>query len=184
LISALGGWWLKSATPYGLGLRTDSAQYINGARNLLAGEGYTRTSGGGVIKPITHFPPLFSMVIALLGAFLYATSGPSLNVYAWVMSESLYFLIWVTAFLVPFVYRQHPKTWLLVILGSICGAAYLTRYIGLSLFLTIALYLILTEAGWKRVFRSLAWLTGPFLILILVWSFQNFMIMGSITNQK
>jgi hypothetical protein len=66
LISALGGWCLKSATPYGLGLRTDSAQYINGARNLLAGDGYTRTSGGGELKSITHFPPMFSTLISLV----------------------------------------------------------------------------------------------------------------------
>ncbi len=66
LISTLGMWMLKNATPYGLGLRTDSSQYINGARNLLSGDGYTRTSGAGELKPITHFPPMFSSLIALV----------------------------------------------------------------------------------------------------------------------
>ncbi len=66
LTMALGMWLLKDATPYGLGLRTDSAQYINGARNLLEGNGYTRTSGAGELKPITHFPPMFSSLIAMV----------------------------------------------------------------------------------------------------------------------
>ncbi len=64
LVGILAAWTLKSATPYGLGLRNDSVQYIFGARNLLAGNGYMRTSGGGELKPITTVPPLFSSVIA------------------------------------------------------------------------------------------------------------------------
>jgi hypothetical protein len=38
-----------------------------GAQNLLAGNGYSRISGGGEILPITGFPPLFSTVLAGLG---------------------------------------------------------------------------------------------------------------------
>lgn len=59
LVGMLAAWTLKIATPYGLGLRNDSVQYIFGARNLLAGNGYMRTSGGGELKPITTVPPLF-----------------------------------------------------------------------------------------------------------------------------
>lgn len=47
VIGGLAAWMLKRATPYGLGLRNDSVQYTFGARNLLAGNGYMRTSGGG-----------------------------------------------------------------------------------------------------------------------------------------
>jgi hypothetical protein len=64
MIGGLAAWMLKTATPYGLGLRNDSAQYIFGARNLLAGNGYMRTSGGGELKPITTVPPVFSTAIA------------------------------------------------------------------------------------------------------------------------
>jgi len=56
---------LIRSTPYGLGLVNDSVGYVNGAQNLLAGNGYTRTSGGGELKPITHFPPLFSITLAV-----------------------------------------------------------------------------------------------------------------------
>ena len=58
---------LRAATPFGLSLNTDSVYYVNGARNLLAGDGFTRTSGEGILKPITHFPPLFSSVLAFVG---------------------------------------------------------------------------------------------------------------------
>jgi 4-amino-4-deoxy-L-arabinose transferase-like glycosyltransferase len=67
VIGGLAAWWLKTATPYGLGLRNDSVQYIFGARNLQAGNGYMRTSGGGELKPITTVPPMFSTAIAAVG---------------------------------------------------------------------------------------------------------------------
>ena len=64
LIALLGMAALWRSTPYGLGLVNDSAYYIEGADNLLAGKGYVRTSGGGEVKPITHFPPFFSIMLA------------------------------------------------------------------------------------------------------------------------
>ena len=64
LLSLLGMFLLWRSTPYGLGLVNDSAYYIEGADNLLAGKGYVRTSGGGEVKPITHFPPFFSLLLA------------------------------------------------------------------------------------------------------------------------
>ncbi len=66
IIAIAGVLALKTATPYGPGLRNDSVQYIFGARNLLSGNGYTRTSGGGELKPITTVPPMLSAVIAAL----------------------------------------------------------------------------------------------------------------------
>jgi len=51
-------------TPYGMGLVNDSVGYIGGARNILAGNGYSRLSGNGEPRPITNYPPLFSIAIA------------------------------------------------------------------------------------------------------------------------
>jgi hypothetical protein len=67
ILSLSGMWMLRAATPFGLGLNTDSVYYVNGARNILSGDGFTRTSGEGILKFITHFPPLFSLVLAFVG---------------------------------------------------------------------------------------------------------------------
>src|SRR4030067_586560 len=66
-MSLIGMSALWRSTPYGLGLVNDSATYVEGTTSLLAGKGYVRISGGGEIKPITHFPPLFSLLLAGLG---------------------------------------------------------------------------------------------------------------------
>jgi hypothetical protein len=68
LAISLGGMLaLWRSTPFGLGLVNDSSYYVEGAANLLAGKGFVRFSGGGELKPITHFPPLFSLTLAGFG---------------------------------------------------------------------------------------------------------------------
>ncbi len=61
LIAAFLFWY---TTPYGLGLTNDSAAYLGGARSLSAGLGYTRISGDKLPRLITHFPPVYSLLIS------------------------------------------------------------------------------------------------------------------------
>lgn len=69
ILAAAGAAVLRYATPEGLGLVNDSAAYINGARSLLAGNGYARITGDGNLSPITHFPPLYSLLVAAFCLF-------------------------------------------------------------------------------------------------------------------
>lgn len=225
LIAIAGVWILKSATPYGLGVRNDSVQYIFGARNLLAGNGYMRTSGGGELKPITTEPPLFSAAIALLsltgldpmyaarllilflfgldivilgimvhrgsgsrifaliGATLFTTSTVILESFAWLMTEPLFTLFWLLCFLTYDLYtRSGQKRWL-IILGGLCGLAYLTRYVGVTLLGTFGLLLLLFESGWKAKVTALLSLLLPGLSALGGWSLRNIMISGNPFNK-
>jgi len=51
-------------TRLGVGTTGDSVHYLMGAENLIAGNGLSRTSGGGEIRPITGFPPFFFITLA------------------------------------------------------------------------------------------------------------------------
>ncbi len=62
---------LYVSTTAGLGFGNDSVAYVGAARNILDGNGYARTSGGGEIKPITHYPPLFSLTLAAGSALIH-----------------------------------------------------------------------------------------------------------------
>ena len=66
-LATLAGIWLFEATPHGLGIASDSVAYLGGAANILAGQGFSRLSGGGTVEPLTHFPPFYSLVLAGLG---------------------------------------------------------------------------------------------------------------------
>ncbi len=64
LFAILGALIYQYSTPIGLGLTNDSSAYLNGAQNLLSGNGYGYNSGRGEVKPITHFPPAYAATIA------------------------------------------------------------------------------------------------------------------------
>jgi 4-amino-4-deoxy-L-arabinose transferase-like glycosyltransferase len=53
--------WL---TPFGVGIYVDSLYYVSSARSLVAGIGMGRVTGLGVFKPMTHYPPFYSLVLA------------------------------------------------------------------------------------------------------------------------
>lgn len=64
---AVGGIWLLAySTPEGLGINDDSIAYIAGARSILDGKGY-REAWLASNGPVTHFPPGFPAVLALIG---------------------------------------------------------------------------------------------------------------------
>ncbi len=56
------------ATRFGVGINPDSVTYLDAARNLLTGTGFNYWPGvGHELKPLTHYPPLYSSILALLG---------------------------------------------------------------------------------------------------------------------
>ncbi len=101
-------------TPYGVGLVSDSVNYINGAQSIANGKGYYRASGGNTMKPITNFPPLYSIVLALpikLGV-------DRLKAAWWV---SLVFFVINTALLVRLVWIGSGNRWA----GLLAGVLFL-----------------------------------------------------------
>lgn len=67
VLAAAGIGLMLYVTPMGVGLVNDSVGYIGGARNILAGNGYSRLTGNSRLVPITNYPPLFSIVLAGVG---------------------------------------------------------------------------------------------------------------------
>ena len=55
------------ATPFGIGVTPDSTVYLEAARNLLEGRGLIALAKGEV-RPLTHYPPLYPSLLALLSA--------------------------------------------------------------------------------------------------------------------
>ena len=89
---------LYVSTTAGLGFGNDSVAYVGAARNILDGNGYARTSGGGEIKPITHYPPLFSLVLAAGSALIHYDPirvARALIIFLWGLSAFLSgWLVW------------------------------------------------------------------------------------------
>jgi 4-amino-4-deoxy-L-arabinose transferase-like glycosyltransferase len=102
LLTVIGVFLVLRSTPEGLGLSDDSIAYIAGARSLLAGHGYLEAWLVSD-KPITHFPPGFSSVLAFIGLFgldplrgsrlfnslLFGLSTTLFGILGWRMTKSL-----------------------------------------------------------------------------------------------
>jgi len=57
--------FLWATQPHGIGVRTDSVEYLWGAENLARGIGLGRLNGLGQFRPMTHWPPLYPVLLAL-----------------------------------------------------------------------------------------------------------------------
>ncbi|HNO32478.1 MAG TPA: hypothetical protein PKI78_11875, partial [Anaerolineales bacterium] len=66
LLALSGTFLILYATPQGMGLSDDSIAYIAGARSILDGQGY-REAWLASNQPVTHFPPGFSTILAIVG---------------------------------------------------------------------------------------------------------------------
>ncbi|MBR6088521.1 MAG: hypothetical protein IKP86_01215, partial [Anaerolineaceae bacterium] len=100
-------------TPYGVGLVSDSVNYINGARSIAQGKGYFRLSGGGELKAITNFPPLYSICLALPLRF-----GMDWQLAAWWVG--LFFFVLNTVLIIRMVWLASGSRW-----AGLAGAALL-----------------------------------------------------------
>lgn len=231
VIAGLGVSALLLSTPYGLGLVNDSAAYIGGAKNILEGNGYTRTSGGGEIKPITHFPPLFSLILAAVsligidilqasqvtitflfgvcillvglsvykithsipfacfGALLLATSDILIGVYSIALSEPLFLALMLFAYLLLAEYIDRQSWYWLSFAGVTIGLAYLTRYAGISILISVIFTLILLRKYWSRPVQSLPLKEIGILLLsslpmIALWMGYNLFTLGVVSNRQ
>jgi len=65
-LSVWAGYRFAWATqPNGIGVRSDSVAYFWSAHNLAGGVGLGRITSSGDFKPMTHWPPLYPMVLSL-----------------------------------------------------------------------------------------------------------------------
>lgn len=90
LIAIFAAGIFLTATSSGIGLVSDSFFYIGGSEGVLAMEGFARPAADGSWKPITHFPPLYSALMAIPGYFLPMTGAAEvLNLILFVVNALL-----------------------------------------------------------------------------------------------
>jgi hypothetical protein len=51
-------------TPFGVDTGHDSLFYLSAAKNIASGRGLYWTGSGGELKPLTHFPPFYPLILA------------------------------------------------------------------------------------------------------------------------
>jgi hypothetical protein len=109
--AVLGGGVLLHSSPWGLGLSPDSVVYIGAARSLLAGHGFSLPAESALFSPITHYPPLYSSLLAITGI----VGADPLAGTVWLNVAIFSINIYLTGFLLLIVLGS----WQLALLGSL-----------------------------------------------------------------
>jgi 4-amino-4-deoxy-L-arabinose transferase-like glycosyltransferase len=66
-LAVLGFVGIILCTPGGIGLYSDSVVYVGIARNLLRGEGVTYFDDNGQMAAVTHYAPLYPLIVSAVG---------------------------------------------------------------------------------------------------------------------
>lgn len=224
---------MRYLTPFGMGLVNDSTAYIGGARSMLAGHGYSQLKGNWTYEPITHFPPLLSIILvffgflgleairairlvnillfavntiltalavrkltgsrsfAIVGAIFFMCSSPFLSVHSFALSEPLFLCLFYMTLLLLTNYLQSTshlqeksKSWLwLAGAGLFTSLAYLTRYVGVSLYATSLLALLVFNNSWSRRIKDILIFLAFSLPGTAAWSLRNILVSGNAANR-
>lgn len=233
LLALAGVGLMFAVTPHGIGLVNDSVGYVAGARNLLAGQGYSRLTGDGSPVPITNYPPMFSIVLglfglvsldavpaarflniflmglnvfligitirkatrstllSLLGAVVFLISNPVIRSHSFAMTEPLYLAFAFGMLLLLVKGIQTRKWYWLAGSGFLASMAFLTRYVGVSLYATgIAALLVLRpdpekdEMAWgERIKQSLFFVEAG-LLAVAMWLGRNIRVSSNVGNRQ
>ena len=101
---------LYASAPLGVGVSHDSVFYINTGENILAGKGVYWTGGGGDIKPMIHFPPLYPLLLTGITFF----AGSVIKAATW----SAAILFGATVFLIGWIIYIRTRSIRAAVLGE------------------------------------------------------------------
>ena len=121
-------------TRLGPGLSGDSIIYVQGAQNLLAGNGYSVQLGAGEVQPITGFPPLTSVSLAAAGLF----DARLFDAGRWLNA----LLFGVNIFLAGWLVYRYTRSWLVAAIASAAVMAQATLVVAHSWVMSEGLFIL------------------------------------------
>ena len=183
----LGAVILFQGTRAGVGIYPDSVMYIQGARSLLHQHGFTLPNSDGTYSPITLFPPLYSVVLAMASArahdvvdvlrgvqiVLYLLSLASLmGIIAFATGNSFLAVLiggLLGVFATDFIsYQAIALSEGLFIACTLISCLLMQKYLATSRRLLLAGAALATSAAWLSRYAGVAWVPAGVLSLWLL----------------
>ena len=119
-----------------------------------------------------------------VGAVLFVVSEETLLLHSWAMSDGLYvFLALLTVAIASRGRGTEPRGGDVALASGLACLAFLTRYVGVAMFVVPLLGLVwLRRAGWARARAAVA---GSVLAILVcaAWLVRNYLLTGSTTNR-
>ena len=125
-----------------------------------------------------------SMVFGLSTSILFIVSIPFFKAHTFALSEPVFIFVYLLAIYLFILYLSNNKWLYLVLVGFLSSLAVLTRYVGISLFITVCVLLIVYKSTWReRISTNLIFLSAG-VPLIIAWMIRNFLVTGNAANRQ
>ena len=122
---------------------------------------------------------------SLLAGAVFLVSKEIIAPHSWAMSDGL-FLLFILLTLIGLVqyHRGKHERFSLTAASFFACMSFLTRYVGISLFVVILLEIMLREEkSWRKRWRDLAFPLTLCLVPIVLWLWRNYSLTRSLTNR-
>jgi 4-amino-4-deoxy-L-arabinose transferase-like glycosyltransferase len=124
-----------------------------------------------------------SDLFSFLAALLFSISFVMVEVHSWALSEPLYICLGLSAFLLLQKYFEEGRASWLVLAALFVSAAFLTRYVGLSLVISIGIVLFIQRIELRRRFSDL-FLFGVIAVLpMALWTLRGYLLTQTINDR-
>jgi 4-amino-4-deoxy-L-arabinose transferase-like glycosyltransferase len=116
---------------------------------------------------------LYGRRVALVAAALAAIMPTLVVLNASLLSETLFLPLEIAALLAAVAWRQTPALRFAVGAGVACGAAVLTRSVGIAVLVSVIVAIVTASAPWRVRLRAAAVVAGIAIALVLPWTIRN-----------
>ena len=121
-----------------------------------------------------------SHAFSLFAALLFSISAVLLEVHSWALSEPLYICLGLAAILSLQHYFEESKLSQLILASVFVSLAFLTRYVGLSLVVSVALVMLINSA---RRFRDLLLFGSIATLPMVLWTLRGFLLTQTLNDR-
>ncbi len=133
---------------------------------------------GFIIRQITA-----SAILGVIGAILFPICQTFLYVHTLALSEPVFLVNYLLSlFLLAGYFENHNKVWI-VLAGLTASFTYLARYVGVSLYGTAMLALLIFNSGWKKRLNGILLFLAGGLPAVAVWTVRNIIASGNAANR-
>ena len=120
---------------------------------------------------------------ALLAGLLFAISFVTVEVHSWALSEPLYLSLSLTSILLIQKYFEEDRVVWLILAALTASASFLTRYVGVSLVLSIGIVLLLSRASIKQRGKGLLLFGGIAVLPMALWSLRGYLLTQTLNDR-
>ena len=124
-----------------------------------------------------------SAVLGIVGAVLFPISQTFLYIHTLALSEPVFLFNYLLSLFFLANYFQNDRKGWLVLAGVTASFTYLARYVGVSLYGTAILALLVFNSDWKKRLNGILLFLAGGLPAVAVWTVRNFLASGNAANR-